>query len=51
MPKQLAMPQHIKIHVSRKTLFEDSFQQVNDIFMCKLIVVYLCHDVACWKKL
>lgn len=23
------MPQHIKIHVSRKTLFEDSFQQVN----------------------
>lgn len=27
--KQLAMPQHIKIHVSRKTLFEDSFQQVN----------------------
>ncbi len=26
--KQLAMPQHVKIHVSRKTLFEDSFQQV-----------------------
>uniref|UniRef100_A0A9J8BGQ9 HECT-type E3 ubiquitin transferase n=1 Tax=Cyprinus carpio carpio TaxID=630221 RepID=A0A9J8BGQ9_CYPCA len=25
--QQLAMPQHIKIHVSRKTLFEDSFQQ------------------------
>lgn len=23
------MPQHIKIHVSRKTLFEDSFQQVS----------------------
>uniref|UniRef100_A0A8C2H8C8 HECT-type E3 ubiquitin transferase n=1 Tax=Cyprinus carpio TaxID=7962 RepID=A0A8C2H8C8_CYPCA len=26
--QQLAMPQHIKIHVSRKTLFEDSFQQI-----------------------
>uniref|UniRef100_A0A8C3I2I4 E3 ubiquitin-protein ligase n=1 Tax=Chrysemys picta bellii TaxID=8478 RepID=A0A8C3I2I4_CHRPI len=26
--KQLAMPQHIKITVSRKTLFEDSFQQI-----------------------
>jgi len=26
--QQLAMPQHIKITVSRKTLFEDSFQQV-----------------------
>uniref|UniRef100_A0A7N6FDL2 HECT-type E3 ubiquitin transferase n=1 Tax=Anabas testudineus TaxID=64144 RepID=A0A7N6FDL2_ANATE len=25
--QQLAMPQHIKINVSRKTLFEDSFQQ------------------------
>lgn len=27
-PQQLSMPQHIKITVSRKTLFEDSFQQV-----------------------
>ncbi len=27
IPKQLAMPQHIKIHVSRKTLFEDSFSR------------------------
>uniref|UniRef100_A0A8C0B6P3 E3 ubiquitin-protein ligase n=1 Tax=Buteo japonicus TaxID=224669 RepID=A0A8C0B6P3_9AVES len=26
--QQLAMPQHIKITVSRKTLFEDSFQQI-----------------------
>uniref|UniRef100_A0A671LFH6 E3 ubiquitin-protein ligase n=1 Tax=Sinocyclocheilus anshuiensis TaxID=1608454 RepID=A0A671LFH6_9TELE len=26
--QQLAMPQHIKINVSRKTLFEDSFQQI-----------------------
>uniref|UniRef100_A0A673J6V2 E3 ubiquitin-protein ligase n=1 Tax=Sinocyclocheilus rhinocerous TaxID=307959 RepID=A0A673J6V2_9TELE len=26
--QQLAIPQHIKIHVSRKTLFEDSFQQI-----------------------
>uniref|UniRef100_A0A8C2IV79 E3 ubiquitin-protein ligase n=1 Tax=Cyprinus carpio TaxID=7962 RepID=A0A8C2IV79_CYPCA len=26
--QQLAMPQHIKIHVSRKTLFEDSFQRI-----------------------
>uniref|UniRef100_A0AAY4EUP5 E3 ubiquitin-protein ligase n=1 Tax=Denticeps clupeoides TaxID=299321 RepID=A0AAY4EUP5_9TELE len=26
--QQLSMPQHIKIHVSRKTLFEDSFQQI-----------------------
>ncbi|XP_063001316.1 E3 ubiquitin-protein ligase Itchy homolog isoform X2 [Elgaria multicarinata webbii] len=26
--QQLAMPQHIKIGVSRKTLFEDSFQQI-----------------------
>lgn len=26
--QQLSMPQHIKINVSRKTLFEDSFQQV-----------------------
>lgn len=26
--QQLSMPQHIKITVSRKTLFEDSFQQV-----------------------
>uniref|UniRef100_A0A8B9RJI2 E3 ubiquitin-protein ligase n=1 Tax=Astyanax mexicanus TaxID=7994 RepID=A0A8B9RJI2_ASTMX len=26
--QQLSMPQHIKIHVNRKTLFEDSFQQV-----------------------
>ncbi|KAF7711495.1 itchy E3 ubiquitin protein ligase a [Silurus meridionalis] len=26
--QQLAMQQHIKIHVSRKTLFEDSFQQI-----------------------
>uniref|UniRef100_A0A8B9RJH8 HECT-type E3 ubiquitin transferase n=1 Tax=Astyanax mexicanus TaxID=7994 RepID=A0A8B9RJH8_ASTMX len=25
---QLSMPQHIKIHVNRKTLFEDSFQQI-----------------------
>uniref|UniRef100_A0A672NHC2 E3 ubiquitin-protein ligase n=1 Tax=Sinocyclocheilus grahami TaxID=75366 RepID=A0A672NHC2_SINGR len=25
---QLAIPQHLKIHVSRKTLFEDSFQQI-----------------------
>uniref|UniRef100_A0AAR2LVM3 HECT-type E3 ubiquitin transferase n=1 Tax=Pygocentrus nattereri TaxID=42514 RepID=A0AAR2LVM3_PYGNA len=25
--QQLSMPQHIKIHVNRKTLFEDSFQQ------------------------
>lgn len=30
--QQLSMPQHIKITVSRKTLFEDSFQQV---IMCK----------------
>lgn len=27
--QQLSMPQHIKITVSRKTLFEDSFQQVS----------------------
>lgn len=26
--QQLSMPQHIKITVTRKTLFEDSFQQV-----------------------
>lgn len=26
--QQLAMPQHVKINVSRKTLFEDSFQQI-----------------------
>ncbi len=26
--QQLAIPQHIKINVGRKTLFEDSFQQV-----------------------
>ena len=26
--QQLAMPQHIKITVTRKTLFEDSFQQI-----------------------
>ncbi|XP_061689509.1 itchy E3 ubiquitin protein ligase a [Syngnathoides biaculeatus] len=26
--QQLSMPQHIKISVSRKTLFEDSFQQI-----------------------
>ncbi|XP_030631954.1 itchy E3 ubiquitin protein ligase a [Chanos chanos] len=26
--QQLSMPQHIKIHVNRKTLFEDSFQQI-----------------------
>ncbi|XP_062401585.1 itchy E3 ubiquitin protein ligase a isoform X1 [Sardina pilchardus] len=26
--QQLSMPQHIKIHVTRKTLFEDSFQQI-----------------------
>uniref|UniRef100_A0A8C9X908 E3 ubiquitin-protein ligase n=1 Tax=Sander lucioperca TaxID=283035 RepID=A0A8C9X908_SANLU len=26
--QQLSMPQHIKINVSRKTLFEDSFQQI-----------------------
>uniref|UniRef100_A0A4W5MMN5 HECT-type E3 ubiquitin transferase n=1 Tax=Hucho hucho TaxID=62062 RepID=A0A4W5MMN5_9TELE len=26
--KQLSMPQHIKITVTRKTLFEDSFQQI-----------------------
>ncbi|XP_029470032.1 E3 ubiquitin-protein ligase Itchy isoform X2 [Rhinatrema bivittatum] len=26
--QQLAMPQHIKISVTRKTLFEDSFQQI-----------------------
>uniref|UniRef100_A0A671SSW2 HECT-type E3 ubiquitin transferase n=1 Tax=Sinocyclocheilus anshuiensis TaxID=1608454 RepID=A0A671SSW2_9TELE len=26
--QQLAIPQHLKIHVSRKTLFEDSFQQI-----------------------
>uniref|UniRef100_A0A3P8UT19 E3 ubiquitin-protein ligase n=1 Tax=Cynoglossus semilaevis TaxID=244447 RepID=A0A3P8UT19_CYNSE len=26
--QQLAMPQHIKINVTRKTLFEDSFQQI-----------------------
>ncbi|XP_023664547.2 itchy E3 ubiquitin protein ligase b [Paramormyrops kingsleyae] len=26
--QQLVMPQHIKINVSRKTLFEDSFQQI-----------------------
>ncbi|KTG00970.1 hypothetical protein cypCar_00041570, partial [Cyprinus carpio] len=44
--QQLAMPQHIKIHVSRKTLFEDSFQQVRDTFSCifnlhKFILVYL----------
>ncbi|XP_034021949.1 E3 ubiquitin-protein ligase Itchy-like isoform X2 [Thalassophryne amazonica] len=26
--QQLAMPQHVKITVSRKTLFEDSFQQI-----------------------
>ncbi|KAJ8265636.1 hypothetical protein COCON_G00147350 [Conger conger] len=26
--QQLAMPQHIKINVGRKTLFEDSFQQI-----------------------
>ncbi len=32
IPKQLAMPQHIKIHISRKTLFEDSFQQVKHTF-------------------
>lgn len=44
------MPQHIKIHVSRKTLFEDSFQQVIDIFD-QLILVYVCHHVACRKKL
>lgn len=27
--QQLSMPQHIKITVTRKTLFEDSFQQVS----------------------
>uniref|UniRef100_A0A4W4F096 E3 ubiquitin-protein ligase n=1 Tax=Electrophorus electricus TaxID=8005 RepID=A0A4W4F096_ELEEL len=26
--QQLSKPQHIKIHVNRKTLFEDSFQQI-----------------------
>uniref|UniRef100_A0A669BGC0 E3 ubiquitin-protein ligase n=1 Tax=Oreochromis niloticus TaxID=8128 RepID=A0A669BGC0_ORENI len=26
--QQLAMPQHVKINVTRKTLFEDSFQQI-----------------------
>ncbi|XP_062853557.1 itchy E3 ubiquitin protein ligase a [Trichomycterus rosablanca] len=29
--QQLTMPQHIKIHVSRKTLFEDSFQQIMSV--------------------
>ncbi|XP_060750715.1 itchy E3 ubiquitin protein ligase b isoform X2 [Tachysurus vachellii] len=29
--QQLAMPQHIKITVSRKSLFEDSFQQIMSI--------------------
>uniref|UniRef100_A0AAQ4NU09 E3 ubiquitin-protein ligase n=1 Tax=Gasterosteus aculeatus aculeatus TaxID=481459 RepID=A0AAQ4NU09_GASAC len=37
--QQLSMPQHIKINVSRKTLFEDSFQQyehshLNPFFNC-----------------
>nr|XP_025971530.1 E3 ubiquitin-protein ligase Itchy homolog [Dromaius novaehollandiae] len=35
--QQLAMPQHIKITVSRKTLFEDSFQQVFALFHGKFI--------------
>lgn len=46
IPKQLAIPQHIKIHVSRKTLFEDSFQQVKYTFRYifdKLILGYLCN--------
>ncbi|KAM3617158.1 uncharacterized protein V6R79_003016 [Siganus canaliculatus] len=29
--QQLSMPQHVKITVSRKTLFEDSFQQIMSI--------------------
>lgn len=36
-PQQLSMPQHIKINVSRKTLFEDSFQQVIFSIYCPLL--------------
>uniref|UniRef100_A0A8C8SB35 E3 ubiquitin-protein ligase n=1 Tax=Pelusios castaneus TaxID=367368 RepID=A0A8C8SB35_9SAUR len=35
--QQLAMPQHIKITVSRKTLFEDSFQQFLEYVLSRIL--------------
>lgn len=40
--QQLAMPQHIKINVTRKTLFEDSFQQVRYKQEVKSHVTFVC---------
>lgn len=40
------MPQHIKINVSRKTLFEDSFQQVI-ISICGLLFGFCLIVFSC----
>lgn len=43
------MPQHIKIHVSRKTLFEDSFQQVSAYWTCTSLPISP-HTVICGSQ-
>lgn len=37
-----ALPSHVKITVSRQTLFEDSFQQVRSSFNCPVKVLNSC---------